>query len=466
MSLMGKEVMLPLVTVYITNYNYGNYISKAIESVLKQTFQEFEIIIIDDGSIDNSKEIISRYESLSKISVIYQQNKGLTISNNIAISVAKGQFIMRLDADDYLDPIALKLLYSEFEIDPELGMLFGDWYEVDEFDNITSIERRHDFNSQVSLMDQPAHGACTMFRLSYLRELQGYDETLTRQDGYELWFRFIKKYKIKSLNIPIFYYRKHSNNLTSDESLLLEARANALEKHGRIKQGKNSTISIIPVRGAEIDYRSQPFAKIGDKFLIDFTVEAMLSVSNIRNVIVTSPSKDVIEYISDVYKRKGVIGIYREPSLARINMSIAETINHVLKSFKSTDEINTFFLSTIETPFKKVHLMESALNIKKIFNVDTVIGVIPKKDMLFQHHGDGLVPISNHQSILRLEREQLYNYVPGYTLCDIKSFNRTGQILAGKIGHISIDQKAALTVRTQLDLEIAEFLYCTSKINN
>lgn len=448
----------PIITIYITNFNYGPFIGKAIESVLSQTFQDFEIIIIDDGSTDNSYEIIEQYEPHPKISVIYQKNKGLTVSNNIAISVAKGQFIMRLDADDYLDSNALKLLYNEFETDSTLGMVFGDWYEVDEYGHVTSIERRHNFNTQVTLMDQPAHGACTMFRLSYLKELQGYDETLTRQDGYELWFRFIRKYKIKSINIPVFYYRKHGNNLTSDESKLLEARAKILEKHGNGQNGRKNVLSIIPVRGSDIDVRSQPFTKIGAKYLIDYTIEVMLQVARVRHVLITTPDRDVLDYIKDTYKKDKIICIYRDPHLARINTSLAETIKHSLLNYDHIDKIESFFLSTIETPFKRVSLIESALNIKNIFDVDTVIGVIPKKDMLFKHDGNSLVPLNNNQSMLRLEREQLHNYVCGYTLCNLDLFFKTNQILAGRIGHIAIDQKAAFTLRSKLDLEIANYL--------
>ena len=76
----------PLVTVYITNYNYGSYIKEAIESVLNQSFKDIELIIIDDGSSDNSREIIESYMQLNYVRVIFQKNKGLNITNNIAMS--------------------------------------------------------------------------------------------------------------------------------------------------------------------------------------------------------------------------------------------------------------------------------------------------------------------------------------------------------------------------------------------
>ena len=188
----------PLITVYITNHNYGKYIDQAINSILEQSFQNFEIIIIDDGSTDNSKSIIQQYENKSNIKVIYQNNKGLTISNNIAIKLAQGEFIIRLDADDYFTKDALKLMVREFE-NENLGMVFGDWYLVDENGDILGVEQRHNFQKEVTLYDQPAHGACTMFRKDCLIKLGGYDETITRQDGYELWLRFIEQFEVGNI---------------------------------------------------------------------------------------------------------------------------------------------------------------------------------------------------------------------------------------------------------------------------
>ena len=95
-------------------------------------------------------------------------------------------------------------MVREFEND-KLGMVFGDWYLVDENGEILGVEQRHDFRKDVTLYDQLAHGACTMFRKRCLEQLGGYDETITRQDGYELWLRFIEKFEVGNINVPIFF---------------------------------------------------------------------------------------------------------------------------------------------------------------------------------------------------------------------------------------------------------------------
>ena len=82
------------ITVYITNYNYGQYIEQAIESVLSQSIDDWELIVIDDGSSDNSLERIDKYRVNEKITIIAQENKGLNITNNVAVRLARGNYML------------------------------------------------------------------------------------------------------------------------------------------------------------------------------------------------------------------------------------------------------------------------------------------------------------------------------------------------------------------------------------
>ena len=86
---------MPKVTVYIPAYNYGRYIEKAINSILRQTMSDWELIIIDDGSTDNTSSVIAKYRSHSNIRIIEQENRGLNVTNNIAVRLSNGRYIMR-----------------------------------------------------------------------------------------------------------------------------------------------------------------------------------------------------------------------------------------------------------------------------------------------------------------------------------------------------------------------------------
>ena len=96
-----------------------------------------EFIIIDDGSTDDSKTIIEEYTDRAQI--VFQKNKGLNVSNNIALKMATGKYIMRLDADDYLAPNALEVMSSLLEADSELGLVFPDYEMVDKDGNLMTI---------------------------------------------------------------------------------------------------------------------------------------------------------------------------------------------------------------------------------------------------------------------------------------------------------------------------------------
>ena len=159
-----------LITVYITNFNYGEYIEKSVESVLNQTIKNFEIIIIDDGSTDRSLEILKKYENNKDIKFLKQKNKGLNVTNNIALRISKGKYIIRLDADDWLEKNALEVLSNHMEKYDEIGLVFADYYKVNNKGQIIEEIRRHDFE-EVTLLDQPAHGAYALIRSSCLKVL-------------------------------------------------------------------------------------------------------------------------------------------------------------------------------------------------------------------------------------------------------------------------------------------------------
>lgn len=446
----------PLITVYITNYNYGKYLKQSIESVLNQSFQDFELIIIDDGSTDDSKTIIESYENNPKIKVVYQSNKGLTISNNTALKLSQGNFILRLDSDDYFHSDALTNLLTGFHSD-EIGMVFGDWYEVDELGDIIERKQRHNFKKNVTLYDQPAHGACTMFRKSCLVKINGYDESITRQDGYELWLRFIQNFKINNINIPIFYYRQHNLSLTKDEKKLLNTRAEILESHAVKYSKKNKKFfAIIPIRSNEVDSRSKPFLKLGNKNLIDYSVEELLNTKNISKVIITTPSEKVINYINKTYNNEKIICIKRKISLSRINVPLTETILESFKAIDKIDSYDSFLLTSIETPFKRSQLLDSVVNIKKIFDVDTVLGLRETDQLLYKHNGKGMVPLQKENTKLKLESEQNYVKIQGLILRDLKDYLKTFDLTGSKIGHVIFDQEASLSIKSSLDLLFAE----------
>ena len=447
--------MNPIVTVYITNYNYGRYLDKAIKSVLNQSYQNFELIIIDDGSTDHSKDIIIGYEKLPNVFVIHQNNKGLNIANNIALNQANGKYIIRLDADDYFDHRALEIMVTTLDKDSDLALVFPDYYEIDDDDNIITQVKRHDFENDVTLFDQPAHGACTMIRRKFLLEIGGYDETFNRQDGYDLWLSIIDNYHVKNINLPLFNYRRHSSNLTNDEELLLKTRAQIIAKHAA-KKTKNelTSIAIIPVRGSSMDPHSVPLKNLGEKPLIDWTLDSALDSSFLKHVVLTTPDYDVFEHVTEKYG-DDVIKHERNIELARINTKLPETVINSLKFYcDSQKKPDNVVVLNIEAPFRTAMYIDKAIHLMKIYDIHSVIGVRKDDDIFYIHDGSGLKPRTKN-NFLRLERDDLFRKVGGMTLVSVDYLLKEKKLRGGKIGHVQFDQKAAFQIKSKLDWEMA-----------
>lgn len=448
----------PLVSIYITNYNYGRYIGQSVESLLNQTLQDFELFIIDDGSTDESRKIIETYADNPRISIIYQQNKGLNITNNIALRVSRGKYIMRLDADDYLVPNALEVMCNVLEADTSLGLVFPDYYLVDSFNHLIGEVRRFNFQNEVSLLDQPAHGACTMIRRQYLLDLGGYDESYSCQDGYELWIKFIAHYRVLNVNEPLFYYRQHGNNLTTNETKILDTRLRI--KNNFIDNNNIPTpvtVAIIPVRNTRLGGKILPFEKVGDQSLLQRVVYAAINSKKLSKVIVTSADIEVKEYYSqhlDGISDK-LVYIDRPIEFARINESLNNTIFHILDTdIISSLQPKAIMSLAIEYPFINAGAIDDAINTLTIFGADSLLSVRPDHSMYYQHDGSGLHPILDQDKFTKLEREALYKGVGGIVLTNIESFLKEKKMLHGKVGHIVVDKEVAFCISSEFELNL------------
>lgn len=449
----------PLVTVYITNYNYGRFIKQAIDSVLNQKLKDFELIIIDDGSIDNSRKIIELYRNNPKVTIVYQKNKGLNITNNIAIKLSKGEYILRLDADDFINENMLTILSQKLQMDKSIALVFPDYYLVDESGNIIAEEKRHDFNN-VTMYDQPAHGACTMIRKDVLVELGGYSEEFTRQDGYELWIKVVKNKKVSNVNLPLFYYRQHENSLTHDRGELYRTRHKVVKKHTKeLEVYKKNHVAIIPIRDESEDPLClKVFAS--KTTLLDIAVTSLLSTDSIKQVILTTPNKKILHYAQKNYSNRLVVDM-RPQKLARINTNLSNTIKHCFDKY-SLKKFDTISVINYEYPLRKSFYIDKAVNTLYLFDADSVISVQCENANFYQHNGAGLIPFNSNKA-LRLERDFIYKEAGGIHVTKVSSFIKNNGLIGKRITHILMDDKSIKSALSVGDFEYLEYLYDKEK---
>jgi glycosyltransferase involved in cell wall biosynthesis len=200
----------PSISVIMPIFNGEKYLEKAITSILDQTFDDFEFIIIDDGSTDNSIRIIKQFKD-SRINFIQNnENLGLIASLNKAISKAQGKYIARMDQDDISKPYRFENQIHFLENNLEYGLI-GSWVEVIP-NSLSSIHYHTDYNSIRFAMAFycPFIHPSVMIKRSILNELDVvYDAEYIHAEDYELWTRIIQKTKVCNLNIELLEYRIH-----------------------------------------------------------------------------------------------------------------------------------------------------------------------------------------------------------------------------------------------------------------
>ena len=450
----------PLVSIYITNYNYGSYIKEAIESVLNQSFKDIELIIIDDGSTDNSREIIESYAHLNNTRIIFQKNKGLNVTNNIAMRLAHGKYLVRLDADDYFSEDAIEKMCLKLESDSQLGLVFPDYFLIDTLGDVIAKEQRHAFDKDVSLLDQPAHGACTMIRRSFLEKLGGYNESFSCQDGYDLWIRFTAKYKVANINEPLFYYRQHNSNLTKNEDRILNTRAEIKESFVTKENIKTpKTLGILPIRGEKVNRYSLAFEKFGDEYLIDKKIKAALKANHIDQLVVTSPDKNIQEHVLNNYSNEKIFFIERPRNLARINKDLKDTVEFIFKDERlQRHQFDSFLLMFLEYPFVTANTLDDAIQTMAIFDLDSLISVRQDNSLFYNHDGKGMKAINDQDQFTKIEREAIYKFTAGLMLTKVALFNDQKTFIGQRAGHIEVNQQAAMGLYTDFDVKMAKLI--------
>jgi len=198
-----------MVSLIITTYNYAQYVERAIRSALDQSLSDdqYEIIVVNDNSTDHTARILENYAHDVRVFNL-EENMGLAGARNLGIKKAKGQFVVFLDADDYMHRETLRMQKIFLEENNKLDAVSVDYYLVDE---------RGKHLEHVSSTEKPI--ACgIMFRKDFLFNIGLYDEDFRAREEEDLRIRWNNKYNIYNIVLPLYRYRMHDNNLTKNSN--------------------------------------------------------------------------------------------------------------------------------------------------------------------------------------------------------------------------------------------------------
>lgn len=219
-------------SVIIPAYNQGRYLDSAIRSVLEQTRQDFEIVVVDDGSTDDTRAVAQAFGD-PRVRYVYQENRGLAGARNTGLRYSLGQYVSFLDSDDRLLPENLELLAGALDRLPTVGFVAGQTVPVD--DNGDQVGRTFDRplpeDPPQLLLGNPVAVGSMLVRRAWQERVGFFDETLRSYEDWDMWLRLARAgCPMHYIPQPVFLYRFHSAQMTRVGSQMTKATFAVLDK--------------------------------------------------------------------------------------------------------------------------------------------------------------------------------------------------------------------------------------------
>jgi len=402
----------PAATVYLLSFNYGRFLADAIESVRSQIFPDWELIILDGGSTDNTPAVLDRFRDDPRIRILANEGpQGFRGSANRCIRESRGKYVLRLDADDLLHPLCLDTYWREATRSPDVGLFFSDYYYIDEAGEILGVEAFRDGERAVTF---PPHGSGSFVRRDTFDRIGFYDETLDAEvswaagHGQELWLKMRQAgLPAQHIPLPLFLYRQHGPSVSSNAGRLIRAQGAIKRRLARDLADKETIVAVIPVRNTHADMPDLPFMTLDGTTLLERAVGAAQETQSVSQTVVTTDSSDIAEFMAAHFP--DVQTYLRPPALRAATTPIRSVLQDVVSNAGLSDEAVLCILS-VNSPRRTSFHVQKAIDNFLLYDVDSVVAVHEERNPIYQMGSVGLRAVNPtfHNSHLRREREAVY----------------------------------------------------------
>ncbi len=237
------------VSVCIPTYNRKDYLKETLESVFAQTYKDYEVVIVDDGSTDGTDEMIK--QAGYNVRYFWQENAGDAAARNRLVELAQGQYISFLDSDDLLVPDAIERMMAAMSVQNEDVIVYGPYIAIDRNGKVCKRKRKKLYSGNIT---QPlfenilVHSCGSLFPKKILEEAGRFDTSLPVCSDYALWLQLSLKFCFIALSGPTFKRRRHTGNLSERSFANRKAELNILENFYYNGGGKEHVLKRIAMK--------------------------------------------------------------------------------------------------------------------------------------------------------------------------------------------------------------------------
>lgn len=448
----------PKVSVIVTAHNYGKYLPQCLDSVLKQRFDDWEMITVNDGSMDDTTAILERYlkNHPEKIRIVTLEGVGLAKACNAGIRASHGSYVIRLDADDYFDENILLIEANILDNDPNIHMVYPDYYRISKHGEIMDSYRLAKANDEVKLLDRSPLAAGAMYRRECYDAIGGYNEELRYQEDYDFWIRFIDKFNVYNVNLPLMYYRKHeagmSNNFTARMNARQHVKKKFVEEKGYCEDKK--IYAVIPAMGLFRNKDKLALKELKDEPIIAYTIREALKTNAVDRVMVSTEDQEIAE---TAIRYGAEVPFLRPVSLAKTSVPVDDVLRHVIGTLRERGEEAPDLLVVLpyNTPLRRADHIAEAIDTILLYNSDSVISVTEDITFHWKPGTHGLTPVGYQKRFLREDKETIYKENAALYVVRT-SVLEAGGYLGKVIGHVEMSLRDAWRIETDFDFWVAQ----------
>lgn len=294
------DIHNPEISVVMSVYNGEKYVEAAIKSILNQTYQNFEFIIVDDASTDNTAQLLKSFSDPRIRLIPNNVNQGLTASLIEGASAARGKYLARMDADDISLPHRFEVQLEFLKKNPACALVGSSYYHINEAGDITKVIKvPTDYTSLKEGLAQQnwfGHGT-VMIRKQAYDEVHGYDPQFIYAQDYDLWIRLAERYQVTNIDDPLYSWRSTQTCISRDKATEQSQYAAMARRHSRERKQEHEKANA-PLVSVIVPTFNRPQT-------LEETIKSILSqtYSNVEIIVINDAGSNIEDLISSLNSR-------------------------------------------------------------------------------------------------------------------------------------------------------------------